>query len=129
MDLWTIVQKIIISLACIWHIIAPVLALTSHVVKSVHHNSHTALLTSVREPPQFACLCYDLSHACIGMFKIHLLCPYYVDDLWTTVHHLDMGHRLCHRNRLTILEFLLSSFLIPKRMKRWPSAVASFLAH
>ena len=108
-------KRWIISFACIWHIIASRLALTSHVFKSIHHNSHTSLLTSIREPPRFACLCRDLSRACIGMFESHLLCPYYADDLWTTVHHPDMGHRLCHCNQLTILEFLLSSFLTPKK--------------
>ena len=111
----------IISFACIWHITTSKIALTSCVVKSVHHNPELcprATSVCVPLPHRLTCLCRDLSRACIGMFKSHLLRPYYVDDLWTTVHHPDMEHRLCHRNRLTILEFLLSSFLTPKRMKR-----------
>ena len=84
-------RRQIISVSCIWHITASGLALTSHVVNSIYHNSHTTLMTSVQEPPQFACLCHDLSRACIGMFKSHLLRPYCMDDLWTTVRYPDMG--------------------------------------
>ena len=124
-------------LACIWHRSAPGLALTSHVVKFVHRNSHICSLdlcpratsVCVPLPHGLACLYRDLSHACIGMSKSHLLNPYCTDDLWTTIHYPDMGHLLCHRNWLTILEFLLSSFLTPKRMKRLPSVADSFPAH
>ena len=65
-------------------------------------------------PHRLVCLFCDLSHACICIFKSHLFRPYCVDDLWTTVHHPDMGHHLCHRNQLTIPEFCLSYFLTPK---------------
>ena len=34
-------------------------------------------------------------------------------DLWTSVHRPNMGHRMCHYNRLTTLDFSLSSFLTP----------------
>ena len=108
----------IISFACIWHITSSILACTPYVVQSIHHNSHMTLLTFVRDSPRFVCLCHDLSHACIGMFESPLLCPYCVDDLWTIVHHPDIGHRLCHHNRLTILEFRLSSFLTPKNNEK-----------
>ena len=69
-------------------------------------------------PHRLVSLCRDLSHACIGMFEILLLCPYYVDDLWTSVHRPDMGHCLCHRSRLTTLEFRLSSFLTLKNNEK-----------
>ena len=113
--------KRFIFLVRIWHITAPELALTSHVVKFVHCNTHTRSLdlcpraTSVCVPlPHcLAGLCCDLSHACIGIFESLLLHPYYADDLWTSVHHLDMGQCPCHHNRLTTLEFRLSSFLTP----------------
>ena len=83
----------------IWHITALRLALTSHVVNSVHRNSHTcspdlcprATSVCVSLSHQLASLYRDLSHACIGMFESLLLHPYYVDDLWTSVHHPDMG--------------------------------------
>ena len=135
-DLWTTVHKTISFLAHIWHINAFELVLTSHVVKFIHHNTHTCSpdlcprATSVCVPLSYRLpgLCRNLSHACIGMFESLLLCPYYADELWTTIHHLDMGHRLCHHNRLTILEFLLISFLTPKRRKRWSSVTASFPA-
>ena len=55
------------------HITASRLALTSHVVKSTHHNSHMTLLTSVREPPWFACLyCID-SCASTTIYLMHVL--------------------------------------------------------
>ena len=63
-----------------------------------------------------------------GMFKSHLLNPYCTDDLWTTIHYPDMGHHLFHHDRLTILEFILSSFLTPKIMKTLPSTTTSFFA-
>ena len=88
-----------------------------------------ATLVCVPLSHQLVCLCCNLSHACIGMSKSHMLNPYCMYDLCTTVHYPDMGHHLCHHNWLTILEFLLSSFLTPKRMKRWSSAAASFPAH
>ena len=74
-------RKQIISFACIWHISAPRLALTSHVVKSIHRNSHTRSpdlclrATSVCVPllHQIASLYRNLSCACIGMFEILLL--------------------------------------------------------
>ena len=133
-DLWTTVHKKFSFLAHIWHINSSGLVLTSHVVKSVHINTYTcspdlyprATSVCVSVSHHLAGLCRDLSHACIGMFESHLLCQYYIDYLWTNVHCLDMGHHLCHRNRLTILEFILSSFLTPKRMKRFPSTAASF---
>ena len=93
----------------------------------VHPPQHThALLTCVWEPPRFAFLCRtdsqsfccDLSHACIGMFKILLLHPYYVDDLWTSFHCPDMGHHLFHRNWLTTLDFCLSYFLTLKNNEK-----------
>ena len=113
-------------LACIWHINSSRIVLTSHVVKSVHRNTHTrsfdlcSRATSVYMPllHRLASLCHDLSHACIGMFESPLLCPYCMDDLWTIVHRPDIGHRLCHRNRLTILEFRLSSFMTPKNNEK-----------
>ena len=79
-------------------------------------------------PQRLACLCCDLSHACIGMFKCHILHPYYAEDLWTTVHLPDMGHCLCHRNQLTILEFRLSSFLTPKNNEKMAER-SCFLSH
>ena len=127
-------RRRIISLACIWHISAP--RTCTHITCSQVHPpqlTHGSLdlclrATSVCMPlsHQLVCFCHDLSRACIGMFKRHFLHPYYTDDLWITVHRLDMVHHLCHLNRLTILEFRLSSFLTPKRMKRFPSIVASF---
>ena len=63
---------------------------------------------------RLTCLFRDLSRACIGMFERLLLHPYCTDDLWTTSHCLDMGHR----NRLTILEFHLRSFLTPKNNEK-----------
>ena len=113
--------KQFIFLVSIWHITTPGLALTSHVVKSVHYNSHTrspdlcsrATSVCMPLPHRLVGLCRDLSHSCIGMFESLLLHPYCTDDLWTSVHHSDRGHRLCHRNRLTTLEFRLSSFLTP----------------
>ena len=53
--------------------------------------SHKTLLTSVREPPWFACLYCNPSYTCIGMFKSHLLHPYCMFDLWTTIHSPNMG--------------------------------------
>ena len=119
-NLWTTVHKMIYFLACIWHINASELVLTSHVVKFVHRNTHTHSLdlcsraTSVCVPlsHQLAGLCCDISHACIGMFESLQLHPYYADEIWTSVHHPDMRHRMCHRNQFTILEFRLISFLI-----------------
>ena len=61
---------------------------------------------------RLASLCHDLSHACIGMFENLILHPYCMDDLWTSFHHADMGHHMCH-HRLTTLEFHLSYFLTP----------------
>ena len=67
--------KQFIFLVHIWHITIPGLALTSHVVKSVHHNSHIALLTSVQEPPRFACLCRTDSWASAAIYPVHgLVC-------------------------------------------------------
>ena len=125
-DLWTTIHKTISFLACIWHISAPGLAFTSHVVNFIHCNTCTcspdlclrATSVYVPLPHQLASLCRNLSHACIGMFESLILCPYCVDDLWTYVHRPDMGHRLCHRNRLTALEFCLTSFLTPKNNEK-----------
>ena len=64
-------------------------------------------------PHQLTCLYHDLSHACIGMSKIHLLHPYYMDDLSTTVYYPDMEHYSCQCSRLTTQEFCLSSLLTP----------------
>ena len=119
-NLWTTVHKTNSFLARIWHISAPELALTSHVVNFIHYNTHTcspdlcARATSVCMPllHRLTSLCRDLYHAYIGMFESLLLRPYCVDHLWTSVHHLDMGHRMCY-HRLTTLEFCLSSFLTP----------------
>ena len=73
-DLWTTVHKMISFLACIWHINASVHILTSHVVQSVHRSTHThALLTSVREPPWFACLCRTDSQASAVIYPMHVL--------------------------------------------------------
>ena len=110
-----------IFLACIWHINAPGPALTLHVVKFIHHNTHTCSpnlyprATSVCMPlPHYlAGLCCDLSHTCIGMFESLLLLPYYIDDLWTSIHRPNMGHRSCIPSQLTTLEIHLSSFLTP----------------
>ena len=66
-------KKWIISLTCILHITPPRLALTSHVVKSIHHNSHIALLTFVRDPPWFACLCHTDSRASAAIYPMHVL--------------------------------------------------------
>ena len=63
----------IIYFACIQHITTSGLALTSHVVKSIHHNSHTALLTSVREPPQFLCIYHIDSRASPVIYPMHVL--------------------------------------------------------
>ena len=81
--------KQFIFLACIWHISAPGLAPTSHVVNFVHCNTHThspdlyPRATSVCLPllHRLAGLCHDLSHTYIGMFESLLLRPYYMDDL------------------------------------------------
>ena len=88
-----------------------------------------ATLVCMPLPHRLTSLCCNLSCACISTFESLLLRPYYADDLWTTVHRLNMGNFLCHRNWLTILEFLLRSFMTPKRMKIWSSAIASFPAH
>ena len=98
--------KLFIFLSCIWHRTTFKLALTSHVVNSIHCNSHTcspdlyprATLVCVPLPHRLASLYRNLSCAFIGMFEILLLRPYNTDDLWTTVHRLDMGQCLCHRN-------------------------------
>ena len=100
-------------LVCIWHITSPGLALTSHVVKSVHRNTHArspdlcSRATSICVPlsHQVTRLCHDLSHACIGMFESLLLRPYCADDLWTSIQHPDMGHRSCHCSCLAAIEF------------------------
>ena len=113
--------KQFIFLTCIWYINASGLVLTSHVVKFIDHNTHTCSpdlylrATSVCVPllHRLTSLYHNLSRACIGMFESLLLRPYCVDDLWTTSHRPDMGHLPCHRNRLTTLEFRLSSFLTP----------------
>ena len=81
--------KQFIFLTCIWHINASKLVLTLHVVKFIHHNTHTRSLdlcpraTSICMPLQHRLvgLCRDLSHACIVMFESLLLRPYYADDL------------------------------------------------
>ena len=91
--------KRFLFLACIFHRSAPGIVLTSHVVKSIHHNTHISSpdlfprATSVCMPLSHCLpgLCRDISHTCTGMFEILLLHPYYVDDLWTSVHHPDMG--------------------------------------
>ena len=119
-DLWTTVHKMISFLACIWHINSFRLVLTSHVVNFIHCNTHTRSLdlypraTSVCMPLQqrLVGLCHDISHACIGMFENLLLLPYCMDDLWTSVHHPDIGHCMCH-HKLATLEFRLSSFQTP----------------
>ena len=108
------------TLALIWHINAFGLVLTSHVVKSVQINTHThspdlcprATLVGMPLPHQLVSLYHDLSHTCIGMFESILLHPYCMNDLWTSVHHPNMEHRMCH-HWLTTLEFCLSYFLIP----------------
>ena len=126
--------KQFIFLVCIWHISAPRLALTSHVVKSIHHNSHTTLLTSVWEPPRFVCLYYTELRASSMIYPIHVLvcsratCS--IHTTWMTFGPLSIvptwGYLQCPLNRLNIPKFLLSSFLTPKRMKRLPSGAASF---
>ena len=65
--------KQFLFLACIWHINAPGLALTSHVVKFIHWNSHIALLTSVQEPPWLACLCRTYSRSSTAIYPMHVL--------------------------------------------------------
>ena len=127
----------IISFACIWHIDATGLALTSHVVNSVHCISHIALLTSVREPPWFACLYHTDSCAFVMIYPMHVfVCLRATCSIHTarmTFGPLSTvptwGHHQCLLDWLTILEFLLSSFLTPKRMKRLPSAATSFPTH
>ena len=63
----------IIYFACIWHINSSRLACSPYVVNYSHHNSHTTLLTSVREPPQFACLCRTDSCASVTIYPVHVL--------------------------------------------------------
>ena len=63
----------IISFACIWCITTFRIALTSHVVNSILHNSHMTLLTSIREPPQFVCLCRIDSRASAAIYPVHVL--------------------------------------------------------
>ena len=63
----------IVSFACIWHITASGLALTSHVVNFVLHKSHMTLLTSIQEPHQFACLCCTNSCAFATIYPVHVL--------------------------------------------------------
>ena len=98
----------------------------------VTHNSPDlcprATSVCVPLPHQLMSLCRNLSRACIGMFESLLLFPYYADDLWTIVHRPDMGHCLCHRNRLTIVEFHLSSFLTPKKNEKIVEC-SSFLSY
>ena len=134
--LWTIVRKtehflyMYLAYNCLWT--------CTHITCSQFrppqftHNSPDlcprATLVCVPLSNRLVCLYHDLSRACIGMFKSHLLHPYYTDEVWTIFHHPKMGHLLCHSNRLTILEFLLRSFLTPKRMKILLSTAASFLA-
>ena len=65
--------KWFIFLACIWHRTSLGITLTSHVVKSIHRNSHTALLTFIREPPQFACLCRTESCAFVAIYLVYVL--------------------------------------------------------
>ena len=66
--------KWFLFLACIWHISAPGLVLTLHVVKFVHRNTHThTLLTSVWEPPWFACLYCTLSQASATIYPTQVL--------------------------------------------------------
>ena len=66
--------KRFIFLACILHISASRLALTSHVVKSIYHNTHThTLLTSVQEPPRFACLYRTDSQSSTVIYPTHVL--------------------------------------------------------
>ena len=96
--------KQFIFLTCIWHINASGLVLTSHVVKFIHHNTHTrspdlclrATSVCMPLPHRIASLYRDLSYPCIGMFESLLLHPYCVDDLWTSVHHPNMRHHMCH---------------------------------
>ena len=62
-------RKQFLFLACIWHINALGIALTSHVVKSIHRNTHTcspdlcprATLVCVALSHRLASLCRDLS--------------------------------------------------------------------
>ena len=127
----------IISFACIWLIIASRLALTSHVIKSVHQNSHTTLLTFVWEPPQFACLCRNNKHASAMIYIVHVLvCLRAICSIHTTRMTFGplsivptWGNHQFPLDWLTIPKFLLSSFLTPKIMKRLSSALASFPAH
>ena len=73
-NIWTTVHKMIYFLARIWHISSPRLALTSHVVKFIHRHTHThTLLTSVREPPRFTCLCRTVSQASATIYPMHAL--------------------------------------------------------
>ena len=126
----------IISFADIWHITAFGLALTSHVVKSVHRNSHTALLTSVRDPPWFACLYRTDLDASVTFYPMHVLVclrvTYSIHTAWMTFGPLSTvptwGTACATANRLTILEFLLRYFLTSKRMKRLLSTTTSFPA-
>ena len=66
-------ERWIIYFAWIWHITTSRLSLASDVVKFIHHNSHTTLLTSVREPPRFACLCSTDSRASAATYPVHVL--------------------------------------------------------
>ena len=131
---WTIIQRIdhFLCMYLAYNYLQTCTHITCSQVRppQLTHSSPDLYLraTSVCVPSlhRFMFLYCDLSHACIDMFKSHLIHPYYTDDLWTTVHCNNMGHHLFHRNRLTIPKFLLSSFLTPKRMKRSSSIAASF---
>ena len=81
--------KPFLLLPCIRHICVHGLALTSHVVKSVHRNTHThTLLTSIREPTQFACLCRTISQAFAAIYPTHVLVClrafFYIHTTWMT---------------------------------------------
>ena len=135
-DLWTIVHKTVYFSCMYLAYKCPELALTSHVVKSVHCKSHTAFLTSVREPPQFVCLYYTDLCASAMICPMHVFvcsrATCYIHTTRMTFGPLSIaptwGHHQCPLDRLTILEFLLISFLTPKRMKILSSIVASLLA-
>ena len=60
-------------LASIWHINAPGLALTSHVVKFVHCNTHTHSPDLCPRAPSVCVPCCTISQASIVIYPMHVL--------------------------------------------------------
>ena len=80
--------KRFLFLACIWHISAPRLALTSHVVSSIHHNTHTCSPDLNLRPPQFSCLYHTDLQASATIYPTHVLVCLrsfcYIHTAWMT---------------------------------------------